>query len=118
MACAAVFPSDTVISMRLPGSTSIFTAEIWAIVKAGTSLVWDGDTKVCGVFFKPLPIGTLFLLGTQPCWHEGYFAEFTLELPRANVGVSYNDFKKKINHYILSTWQDDWNGAAANKQRG
>ena len=55
------------------------------------------------------------MLGTQPCWHEGYSAEFVLELPRANVGVSYNDFKKKINHYILSTWQDDWNGAAANK---
>ena len=29
-----VFPSDTVISMRLPDSGSIFTAEVWAIIKA------------------------------------------------------------------------------------
>ena len=25
------------------------------------------------------------------------------------------DFKHHINQYILSTWQDDWNGAVANK---
>ena len=66
---------NTVISMRLPDSAFIFTAEIWAIIKAleeikysvaskyivfyrltfvspsftiyeaGTSLDWDGDTK-------------------------------------------------------------------------
>ena len=30
---ACVFPSDTVIFMRLPDSASIVTAEIWAIVK-------------------------------------------------------------------------------------
>ena len=70
-----MFPSKTVISMRLPDSASIFTAEVWAIIKAleqikdsvaskyiiftltfmspsfivceaGTSLDWDGDTKV------------------------------------------------------------------------
>ena len=34
VACATVFPSDTTFSMRLPDSTSIFTAEIWAIIKA------------------------------------------------------------------------------------
>ena len=34
VACATVFPSDTVISMRLPDSASIFTAEVWAIIKA------------------------------------------------------------------------------------
>ena len=34
MACATVFPPDTVSSMRLPDSVSIFTAEIWAIIKA------------------------------------------------------------------------------------
>ena len=33
-ACATVFPSDTTFSMRLPDLTSIFTAEIWAIIKA------------------------------------------------------------------------------------
>ena len=76
VACATVFPSDTELSMRLPDSASIFTAEIWAIItaleeiknvseskfiifyrltfvspsfvlyEAGTSLNWDGDTKV------------------------------------------------------------------------
>ena len=34
VACATVFPSDTTFSMRLPDSASIFTAEIWAIIKA------------------------------------------------------------------------------------
>ena len=34
VACATVFPSDTEFSMRLPDSASIFTAEIWAIIKA------------------------------------------------------------------------------------
>ena len=76
MACATVFPSNTIISMRLPDSASVFTAEVWAIIKAleqikdsiaskfsfyrltfvspsftlyeaGTSPDWDGDTKVC-----------------------------------------------------------------------
>ena len=34
VACATVFPSNSVISMRLPDSASIFSAEIWAIIKA------------------------------------------------------------------------------------
>ena len=34
VACATFFPSDTTFSMRLPDSASIFTAEIWAIIKA------------------------------------------------------------------------------------
>ena len=34
MACATVFPSNTVISMRLPDSASVFTAEVWEIIKA------------------------------------------------------------------------------------
>ena len=32
--CATVFPSNTVISMRLPDSASVFTAEVWEIIKA------------------------------------------------------------------------------------
>ena len=31
------------------------------------------------------------------------------------IGVPYNDFKDCNNQYILSTWQDDWNGAVINK---
>ena len=42
-------------------------------------------------------------------------AKSALDLPHAKVGVPYNDFKHCINQYILSTWQDDWNGAVANK---
>ena len=34
VACATVFPSDITFSMRMPDSASIFTAEIWAIIKA------------------------------------------------------------------------------------
>ena len=34
VACAIVFPSNTVISMRLPDSASVFTADVWAIIKA------------------------------------------------------------------------------------
>ena len=41
-------------------------------------------------------------------------AKSALELPRAKVGVPYNDFKHCINQYIFSTWQDDWNGAILN----
>ena len=36
-------------------------------------------------------------------------------MPRVKVGVPNTDFKHHINQYILSTWQDDWNGAVANK---
>ena len=34
VASATVFPSDTTISMRLPDSASIFSAEVWANIKA------------------------------------------------------------------------------------
>ena len=34
VACATVFPSNTIISISLPDSASIFTPEIWAIIKA------------------------------------------------------------------------------------
>ena len=38
-----------------------------------------------------------------------------LDLPHAKVDAPYTDFKHRIYGYILSTWQDDWNGAVANK---
>ena len=34
VACTTVFPSDVVISMLLPDSSSICTAEVWTIIKA------------------------------------------------------------------------------------
>ena len=95
MACAAVFPSDTVISMRLPDSPSIlgnhyiattnqkrifnqmhyfygftfvspsFTIKLY---EAGTSLNWDGDTKVC--LFNICQQRHYFMLGSQQCRHQ------------------------------------------------
>ena len=34
-----VFSADIVISMRLPHSASIFTAEVWAIIKAPEQII-------------------------------------------------------------------------------
>ena len=42
-------------------------------------------------------------------------ATSALGLPHGKVGIPYNDFKHCINQCIPSTWQDDWNGAVANK---
>ena len=44
-----------------------------------------------------------------------FAAKSALDLRHTKVGVPYNDFKHCINQYIFSTWQDDWNGAFANK---
>ena len=41
-------------------------------------------------------------------------AKSALDLPHAQVCVPYTDFKYLITQYIISTWQDDWNGAVAN----
>ena len=59
------------------------------------------------------------------CWvlsHTGiksnekadFATKSALDLPCTKVGVPH-DFKHCISQYILSTWQDDWNGAIANK---
>ena len=42
-------------------------------------------------------------------------AKSALELSHAKVGVPYADLKHCICQYILSAWQDDWNGTGANK---
>ena len=42
-------------------------------------------------------------------------AKSDLDLPQAQVGVPYTDFKHLISQYIFSTGQDDWYGAVANK---
>ena len=41
-------------------------------------------------------------------------AKSALDLPHVKVSVLNTDFKHHINQYILSTWQDDWNGAVVN----
>ena len=42
-------------------------------------------------------------------------ARSALDLPCVKVVVPNPDFKHKINQCIISTWQDDWNGAITNK---
>ena len=60
------------------------------------------------------------------CWVTSYVgirgnekadsaAMSALDLSRGKVGIPYTDLKKIISQYILSTWQDDWNGAVVNK---
>ena len=91
-----------------------FVSTSFTSYEAGTSPYLDGDTKeclfkFCQVFFLGYPtILTLRAMKRQT-------AKSALDLPRSKVGVPYNDFKHCINQYILSTWQDNWNGAVANK---
>ena len=96
VACATVFPSDNIISMRLPDSASVFTAEVWAIIKA-LEQIKDSIASKYIVFTDSLSclqalhhmklehslIGMViqkclsnfcqkrhcFLLDTQPYWH-------------------------------------------------
>ena len=149
VACATVFPSNTVISMRLPDSASVFTAEVWAIIKALEQIKNSTASKYI-VFTHSLSclqalhhmklehplIGMIrkcIFLNTRIaktdivfCWvpsHTGIkgnekadsAAKSALGLPRAKVGVPYNNFKHCINQYIFFTWQDDWNGEILNK---
>ena len=46
---------------------------------------------------------------------EDSAAKSALDFPRVKVGVPNTDFKHHINQYILSTWQDDWNGVVTNR---
>ena len=95
VACATVCPSNTEISMRLPDSASVFTAEVWAIIKA-LEEIKDSNASKYIVFtlmfvspsfnhmkledpligmvirkcrFKYCQKIHCFLLGIQPYWH-------------------------------------------------
>ena len=148
VACATVFPSDTELSMRLPDSASIFTAEIWAIITALEEIKNASESKFI-IFTDSLSClqALLYMKLEHPligmairkcvflniankdiilCWvpsHVGIrgnekadsAAKSALVLPHAQVGVPYTDFKLLISQYIFSTWQDDWNGAVANR---
>ena len=95
--CPTVFPSNTVISMRLPDSASVFTAEVGAIIKAleqikdsiASKYIVFTDSLSClqalhhmklehpligmvirkCVFLNIAKKDIVFLLGTQPYWH-------------------------------------------------
>ena len=47
--------------------------------------------------------------------HIGIKGNERADSTHAKVDAPYNDFKHRIYRYILSTWQDNWNGAVANK---
>ena len=145
MASATVFPSDTKFSMRLPDSASIFTAKIWAIIKALDEIKNESASKFI-IFTDSLSClqSVLYMKLEHPligmvirkcvflniakkyivfCWVPSHVgnekadsaAKSALDFPRAKVGVPYTDFKYLIGQYIFSTWQDDWNGAVVNK---
>ena len=42
-------------------------------------------------------------------------AKSALDSSGVKIDVTYTDFKHCISQYIHSTWQDDWDGAVANK---
>ena len=46
VACVTVFASDTLISMRLPDSAFVFTAEVWAIIKALEQIKYSIASKL------------------------------------------------------------------------
>ena len=148
VACAKFFPSNTVISMRLSESASVFTAEVWAIIKAleqikdsvASKYIVFTDSLSClqalhhmklehpliGKVIRKCVVLNIAKKDIDFCWgpsHTGikgnekadFIAKSALDLPRTKVDILYNDFKHCLNQYIFSTWQDDWNGAVANK---
>ena len=148
MACATVFPSNTIISMRLPDSASVFTAEVWTIIKALEQIKDSIASKYIGFTDSHSCLQALYHMKLEHpligmvirkcvflnvakkeylfCWvssHTGikgnekadFAAKSALDFPLTKVGVLYSDFKHCISQYILSTWQDDWNGAVENK---
>ena len=127
--------------MRLPDSAFIFSAEIWAIIKA-LEQIRDSVASKYIVFTLTFvsPSFKVYGMVIRKCFFVFYYAnkditfcwvpshvgikgnekadstaKSALELPRVKVGVPNTDFKHHINQYIISTWQDDWNGAVANK---
>ena len=66
---AVACPSNTVISMRLPDSASVFTAEVWAIIKALEQIKDSIASKHC--FYRLTfvsPSFTSYEAGTSPDW--------------------------------------------------
>ena len=149
VACATIFPSDTEFFMRLPNSVSIFTAEIWASIKAleeiknasafkfiiftdspsrlqAFALYMKLEHPLIGIVIRKCVFLNIVNKDIMFCWvpsHVGIrgnkkadsTAKSNVDLPRAKDGVPYTNFKHLISQYILFTWQNDWNGAVANK---
>ena len=137
--------SDTELSMILPDSASIFTAEIWAIITAleefknasASKFIIFTDSLSCfqallytklehpliGMAIRKCVFLNIAKKDIVFCWvpsHTGLkgnekadsTAKSALDLPHAQVGVLYTDFKHLISQYIFST--NDCNGVVAN----
>ena len=84
----------------------------FTIYEAGTSLDWNGDTKVCR--FKSCEQTRYFCwLCSQRCWHYGKSKDRLVSL-LLWICLESRMMYLTLNIYS-STWQDDWNGAVANK---
>ena len=126
----------------MPDSASIFTVEVWVIIKALEQIKDSNASKYIVFTYSLLCLQALhhmklehpligmvirkcvFLNNAKKdivfCWvpsHTGIMGneKSALDLPRAKVGVPYTDFKYSISQYIFSIWQDDWNSAVMNK---
>ena len=127
VACATVFPSNTVISMRLPDPASIFTAEVWAIIKTieqiknsiASKYIIFTDSLSClqalhhmklehpliGMVIRKCVFLNIAKKGIKGNEKADSAAKSALGLPRAKVCVPYTDFKYLISQYIFSTWK-------------
>ena len=131
--------------MILPDSASIFTAEIWTIIKAlekikhsiASKYIIFTDSLSClqallymnlehpliGMVIRKcvfLTFGNKDIIFSWVflviCTEKADFAaKSTQELHRVEVGKSYTDFKHHINQYILFTSQVACIGAVANR---
>ena len=131
--------------MRLPDSASVFTAEVWAIIKALEQIknstaskyivlqthfrvsklyiTWSWNIPWLGWWYESV---SFKIFPNVFCWvpsHTGIkgnekvdlAAKSALDLPRDKVGVPYTDFKYLIGQYIFSTW-NRWLERCGHKQ--
>ena len=142
VACSTVFPSNTVISMRLPDSASVFTAKVWAIIKAleqiKDSIVFKyvvfTDSLSClqavqhmklehpliGMVIRKCVFLNIAKKYIVFCWvpsHTGIKGnEKADSAAKSALDLPRaTDLKHLVSQYIFSTWPDDWNGAVMNK---
>ena len=139
MACATGFPPNTVISMTAEVWAIIKALEQIKDSNASKYIVFT-DSLSClqalhhmklehpliGMVIRKCVFLNIAKKDIVFCWVPSHTSikgnqkadsasKSALDLPRAKVGVPYNDFKHCINQYIFSTWQDDRNHAVANK---
>ena len=143
VACATVFPSDTVIYMRLPDSTSIYTAEVWAMIKSleqikdsvASKYIIFTDSLSCLEALQYLKLEHPLIGMVKRKYVKKYFVNKTLFLVNYQAILVLGAIRKQtaakstldlprvmisipyvdFKQYILSTWQDNWVGVVTNK---